>query len=229
MARGTQFSELVIMLRDELGRSNNPAVGVADLPRLKNSINRVYATLAASHDWPHLRKTFNKITLSSGQIYYDVPAGLDYDRIEMARVWWTNTPKIITKGITLDDYVVFDSTANIKADPVQKWDIRYTGVKEQIEVWPMPAGTSQLQFIGFIQTPKLVNDADQALIDDGLITLFAALRFLKDKDEKRQAKEEADAKFQIITANTHTPDESIQIGLGRPEQTPFKNVVIRVK
>jgi len=229
MPRGTQFQALQVMLRDELGRSDSPAVGVSDLPRLSNAINRVYIELAEMHDWPHLRKTFSKITLNAGQSLYDFPSDLNYDRVEQARVWWTNTPKKIHKGISLDDYVAFDTTAGIRADPVQKWDIRWTGTKEQIEVWPLPAGTSQLQFIGFIKTPKLINPIDTCMIDDNLVTLFAAIRFIKDPKEKQLAQSEAQEKLMTMKANTEAGGESIRLGLGEPELTPFQNVVIRVK
>jgi len=229
MARGTQFSALTVMLRDELGRSDSPAVGVSDLPRLYNAINRVYAEIAVDYDWPHLRKTFSKITLNPGQQYYDFPSDLNYDRVEMARVWWLGTPKKVHKGITLDDYTAFDSTSGVRADPVVKWDIRWTGTKEQIEVWPLPAGTSQLQFVGFISTPKLVAPADVCLVDDVLVTLFAALRFIKDPKEKQTATAEAQDRYAALKANTEAAGDSIQLGLGLSELTPFKNVVIRVK
>lgn len=229
MPRGTQFSALVTMLRDELGRSESVSVGLSDLPRLKNAINRVYQSLADEHDWPHLRKTFDKITLNAGQYYYDFPTDLNYDRVELTRIWWNATPHPINRGISLDDYIAFDTTAGERSDPVMKWDIRRTGASEQIEVWPIPASAQAIQFIGFIKTPKLINDIDVCLIDDYLVTLFAALRFLKDPKEKQLAQSEAQEKLQTLMSNTHAADDTIQLGLRRPAAHPFTNVVVRVR
>lgn len=218
------------MLRDELGRSESVSVGVSDRPRLVNAINRVYSGLADDHDWPHLRKTFDKIKINAGQHLYDFPTDLNYDRVEQTRIWWNATPHPILRGITLDDYVVFDTTANVRSDPVMKWDVRrVVAGKEQVEVWPIPAGAQAMQFIGFIKTPKLINDSDVCLLDDNLVTLYAALRFIKDPKEKQIAMGEAKDKLDTLRSNVHSSDDSIRMGLGSPKPTPYTNVVIRVR
>lgn len=231
MARGTQLSALVIMLRAELGRSESVAVGISDRPRLVRAINRAYASLAAEHDWPHLRKTFTRITLSAGSRYYDFPSDLDYDRVEDVKLWWNSEPQPISRGISIQDYSAYDSTAATpeRSDPALKWDIRWTGSREQIEIWPVPASTQYLQFTGFIKTPRLVNDSDLCKLDDDLVVLFAAARLVKDKDESRLVLAEANDKLNQLKSNSQSSSDTVRYGLGPSEEKgPPAHITIRV-
>src|SRR5262245_29989732 len=150
MARGTQLLQLVTMLRDELGRSNSVAVGIGDLPSLKQTIRRTQETLYDEHDWPHLRTVFDRILMQAGERFYDFPDELNFDRLEDVAVWQNGIPTRVTRGIGFDEYAIYDSEADARCDPVLRWDIRWNSTKEQIETWPIPASTNAigLQFIG---------------------------------------------------------------------------------
>ena len=179
MARNEQFLELITRVRGETGRANSVAVGTDDVAAIKTAINRVYEGLWHDYDWPHLRKVFDKKTLSAGGQYVDFPAGLDVTRIESVTLWYNGFAYNIERGIQLTDYNLYDPTEDERSDPVLKWDVRHTGSGEQIEVWPLPATTQYLQFIGRLAFARLVNDEDQCKLDDTLVVLFTAAKMLR--------------------------------------------------
>lgn len=181
MARGTAFSELREALRNDLGRSPEASVGVSDIPALKRTLNRVYRALYMENDWPHLRKVFT-VTLAAGQRYYDFPSGLALERVEEVWVDWSTIRHGLERGINQDDMNVFDSDADTpdRNDPPLKWDVRWTGSSDQIEIWPIPATNTQTLYIqGLQDAPKLVNDTDLCLLDDDLVVAFAAAALAK--------------------------------------------------
>lgn len=215
MARGNTFLNLYIMLRAELGRSSTIAVGVEDRERLRHHINRAYEARYDKYDWPHLRRTFDPITLNAGQRYYDFPNELNYERIERAWVWWTNEPTPIWRGVTVDDYGAYDPTANERSDPVLKWDVRSIGSSTQFEVWPLPASNSvRITFQGIRKITKLVNDADLCLLDDQLITLDAAASIEKDTERRRQRAAEAEDRFRTVAANAEHGEQPVRLNMG---------------
>lgn len=226
MARNVLFSALVTELRNELGRSTNSAVGVEDVPRLKYAINKSYEKLAAKN-WPHLRKRFDKITLNAGQRFYDFPSSLDSDRIEAARLWWNGRPQPVRKGISIDEYALYDSIADERCDPVLRWDVVRTDSATQFEVWPVPASTHYIQFQGFIQTPKLVNDGDVCLLDDQLVVTLAAARLTADEKDRKLFLSEAQDRLMDLFADAADSDDSFRIGLDE-QPDAFKGVRINV-
>lgn len=232
MARGTQFLQLVTMLRAELGRSTSPALGVADVPTLKQVINRVYETLYEKPVWPHLRAEFAKITLSAGQRYYDMPALLNSDGVEKAVVWWSGEPYPLGKGIGFEEYAAYDSTIDERNSPAAKWDIRWTGAADQIEIWPVPADDQQtLQFIGRTKFARLVNDADICRLDDNLVVLSAAAAIAVSRKSNDAAMFAGDAKmrFDDLLANGHATDDTTRMGLGGMAPQAYTQVVVRVR
>ena len=208
MARGTQFSQLVYMLRAQLRRSTNVNVGVDDLPELKAAINSQYAQQWARYDWPFLCGFFPALPLQAGQRYYQLPTGLTYDRIKEVTVYFSGVPQRVERGIHFQDYVLFNpdggsaqgaftgaftqefqpGATGAYSDPVLRWDIRAgTAGQEQLEVWPVPSSNSQfMRFWGYLASPYLVNDSDQCWLDDLLVVLYAASDLLAlDESEPR--------------------------------------------
>src|SRR5690606_34893090 len=97
--RNNTFLNLLVMLRNELGRSTNVAVGVDDVDRLKNQLNWAYEQLYETNDWPHLRKTSDPVLLSAGQRYYDFPTDMNYERLEAVWAWWSGQPRPMHRGV----------------------------------------------------------------------------------------------------------------------------------
>ncbi len=226
-----QFLQLISDLRAELERSSDPAVGVSDYPTLKQKINRVYETLYADYDWPHLMRTFEAIPLHTGQRYYDMPEDLDYDRIEEVAVWWSSQPLKIDRGIEFADYNYVNSETGATQDPPQKWDVRYdeAGDKEVIEVWPIPASNENtLQFRGIQKFKPLVDDADVCRLDDRMIVLFAAAELAPAKSGNKQIfLQAANKRMQQIRGRSKSGSGPVRIGLGEA-RAPQRGVTIRV-
>jgi hypothetical protein len=230
VAVGTQFLVLVTMLRAELGRADSIAVGVDDTARLKHHINRAYANRVERHNWPHLRRTFDPVPLNAGQRYYSFPSGLNFDRIEKAWTWWNATPVPIKKGITVDQYAVYDSTDDVRSSPVQRWDVRSIGSATQFEVWPLPADNYQrITFMGVRSVAKLVNDSDLCVLDDYLIVLDAAAAIEKDPQKRSVKLLEAKERYEIVSANAQSAEEPVSLNMGEPPADSLKGVQVSVR
>lgn len=203
MARNTSFGQIVQQLRNEVGRSNAAgSAGVADYDQLKQLLNRHYETLYLDYDWPHLRFITPLIATSAGARYYNIPATLDYERIERMVNWVSGRPYDIERGIETPDYAINDSNNDSRAGLILKWDIRFTGVSEQIELWPIPAANDQqLQMTGFRKFVRLVADADLCRLDDNLIVSFAAAE-VAPKDDKMTKLKVAQALYSRLKGRT---------------------------
>lgn len=195
MARGVALAELISNVRDELRRANSPSASPDDEASIRRTINHVYWILGMTNDWPFLNTLFDGITLKAGQRYYDFPAMLDPDRVIEAKVFWGSEYTNLDRGISLADYNAWNPNLNERSAPMLKWDVRFTGTKEQIEVWPLPDGTAQtLQFYGTQAMPTLVNNTDRCKLESEIVTLYAAAELLPkdapDKDAKLELAKE---------------------------------------
>ncbi len=189
------------MLRDEVGHANSVAVGVDATPGLQQILRRTQDTLYLRHDWPFLRQHFDRITLQAGARFYDVPPALNLERIEEVLIWYNGLPSPIEKDIGAREYAEYDSESGSRAEPALRWDVRWTGTKEQIEIWPVPStNDQQLQFRGIRKLRPLVKNGDVCDLDDHMIVLFAAAEILaRQKAPDAQAKLQAgEARFQLL-------------------------------
>lgn len=218
MPRGTQLLSLIAQLRAETGRNQSVSVGIDEVENLKVILQRVQETLYDEYDWPHLRVQ-KTISLNAGQRYYDLPDGLNFDRIEDISLRYNQIYQPIERGIQFSDYASFDSNASTpeRSSPAQKWDIRNTGSTEQIEVWPIPNDNIQsLYFFGTKTLGNLIEESDTADLDDRLIILFAAAEILsRQKSSDAQAKLElANRRLMTLRKNSIKASRPIQLGLG---------------
>lgn len=228
MAVGTQFSVLVTRLRAALKRSTSVAVGVDDLDTLKTTLNHHYDLLYTQGDWPHLRKTFSK-ALVAGQRHYDLPDGLNPDRIEEADVLWGGIRTPIRQGIGVEEMQAYDSEQDERSDPVLRYDIRWTGTSTQIEVWPIPATATTLRIKGLQAITPLVDDADLCLLDDTLVVLYAAAELAAGVGAD-------DAEFKAQMAREHlqklkgrgATNAVYRLGLGDQRNEEPHRIIVRV-
>lgn len=192
MALYSTFGEILTQMRAEARLSTDPAVGAAADTRYKALVNRVYATLFDSYDWPHLNHVATRVTLAAGQRYYDFPASIDERTIENAVAWWADEPYPLDPGIGMNEYAAFDSVGGERADPPQRYALRSTDTPStQFEIWPVPASAGiEVEFTGKRKWAKLVNSIDICMIDDYLVALHAAAEVLRPIDEA-----DADAKL----------------------------------
>lgn len=220
------------MLRSELRRSTNVSVGVDDLYSLKQTLTRTQEVLADTYDWPFLRQVSSRITLSAGQRYYDVPSTFNYDRVERVVTFFNGLPQDIERGIQFEDYAFYNSDDGVRSDPVMKWDIRWTGSKEQVEVWPIPSSNlASLQWQSFRKTRSMVADADPCDLDDHLIVLFAAAELgagsgMKDASAKLEM---AKARLATLKANAKATAKPTRIGIGGGRPQDSTGIIVRVR
>jgi len=232
MARKTQLLSLIAQLRAETGRTQTVSVGIDEVENLKEMLRRVQEQLYDEYDWPHLRVQ-KTVALAAGQRYYDLPTGLNFDRIEDVRLEYNDVYQGIDRGIELEDYSIFNSNATTpeRSSPSLKWDIRYTGSTEQIEVWPIPNDNIQtLYFLGTQSLSDLIQESDRADLDDRLIVLYAAAEILARQESKdAQAKlEQANKRLATLRKNSIKKAPMIQMGLGRVRGTDRNKVKIVV-
>lgn len=180
MARGVQLLALIDQLRAEVRYSLQPGVGTDVRGMLVHYLQRAQELLYDEYDWPFLRVLPYK-DLWADQRYYDLPAGLNLERVEKVVTYWGNDPSLVTRGIGWEHYAEFDPDKDERNDPVLRWDVRWVPEleAEQIEVWPVPAvNTTKLQFQGLRELRPFYQDEHVADLDDRLIVLTAAADIL---------------------------------------------------
>lgn len=220
MARGTAFSELLLQLRAELRRSQSPAVGVDDIASLKQTLNRNAQVYAMLRDWEYLNRKFPRITLNAGQRYYDLPPGLDLERITVAKIKYGGSFYPLCRGIDFEDYESFDPEEDERSSPALKWGTQFeeSVKREQIEIWPLPDSSSQyLYFEGYRRADTMVSDDDICVVDDIVVVLWSAAELLQKVDAEG-------AKAKVDIANEHlrklglrasmSESAPVQVGLG---------------
>ncbi len=217
MARGTQLLSLIAQLKAETGRTQNVAVGVDEVENLKVILQRTQETLYEEHEWPHMRVQ-KTVALVAGTRYYDLPSGLNFDRIQDVKLRYNTVYTDLDNGICFDDYSIYDSNASTpeRSFPTLKWDIRDTGSGEQLEFWPIPSQAETVYMFGTKTLGDLIQEADTADLDDRLIVLFAAAEILS-RQKSNDAKVKlslAERRLATLKRNAVGPTQPVQIGLG---------------
>ena len=230
MARGTSLLRLVQMVREECGRSSAVGVSVDDLSGIKTKVQRTQELFYEQYDWTHLRQMFDRESMSAGERYYDPSAGVNFDRIEDMVIWYNGLAHPIERGIEFSDYNQYDSESDQRSEPTLKWDIRWTGSREQIEFWPIPSTNDQFwQIKGIRSLRALAADADVADLDDRLIALTVAAELLAGKDDKSAGVVASLAKqrLDMLIARPNTSMKRYRMGMGETDRA-HKEIVIRV-
>lgn len=229
MARGKQLQELISQLRSATGRNQGVAVGTSELDNLKIELAATQELLYDDYDWPFLNVE-REVQIQEGQRYYDLPEDLNYDRIDCVKLRRNGIYTDVTRGIAFDDFSIYDSNLGERSAPVLKWDIRHTGVKEQLETWPISSEPASLHFFGTLALPRLTQDEDRALLDDRLIVLFTAADMLarqKSPDAKNKL-DKANARLLKLRGNSQSASKMVQVGLGNRRQSTYSGKTVLV-
>lgn len=233
MARGTQLIDLVTQLKAEVGASASVALGIDKTASYKQKLRRVQEHLYNDYDWPHLRVDTSK-ALVAGSRFYDPPTSpysLNYERIEEVVVYYSGQPHEVKRGIGFEQYAAYDPEQNQRADPTQRWDIRWTGTKEQIEVWPLPAsGDMTLRFLGIRPLRDLISDDDVTDLDDNLIVLFTAAEIMggKKSEAAQSVLAAANSLYTTLKGRTKGGSTMATYGGGDAGRTARHETIIRV-
>lgn len=237
MARGKQLSELVAQLRAETGRTQDVSVGTDEYHNLTNLLQRTQETLYDEYDWPFLTVE-RSLQLNTGQRYYDFPEDLDFDGIKTVRYRYGNVYVPLERGITYDDYSIYDSNIGEQSSPILKWDVRntrsdtdvHTGSHEQMEIWPIPSEPETVHFFGTKKLTALTQEEDRADLDDRLIVLFAAAEMLarQNSNDASAKAQQADRRLTKLRSKSQSAPRLVQVGQNSTRPTNNRGTQIIV-
>lgn len=184
MARGVLMGEMLDAFRAEIRTSLDRAQSqnVADAHRyaLRNAQKFLYET----HDWPGLAVDRYE-DLIPGQRRYSYDPVLPFENVSCVSVLWGKEWIPVEYGIGPVQYSTHEP--GFRTDPVTHW--RNYEVN-QYEVWPTPQSAGRLWMAGKRALDRFIGDGDRCTLDDYLIVLFAAWKWLsKDDAEAAAAKE----------------------------------------
>lgn len=187
MARGTTLLRLLDLYRAECRLSLNPAHQAAARDGQVNHIQRVQDWLWSDFDWPDLLVE-RYLEIQDGQRYYDLPDGVNIDRIKSLAIKRDDMYVPLHAGIDDCHYNAYDSEKDERQWPPRRWK---RAEDEQIEIWPIPDSNydsvsqeGRIKVRAIRNLSKLVDDGDRADLDDRLIILFCAAEYLAGQGAK---------------------------------------------
>jgi hypothetical protein len=172
MARNVQLGEMLDAFRAEISVSLDRTSSQNSLDIHKYAIRNAQKFLYETWDWPMLN-IYRDVVLNAGQRLYDFPDQIEYEGVRKVWTKWGAEWVPVEFGIRPEDYNAFDEGS--RSDPVMRWDVREG---TQIEVWPTPSSAGSLRMSGKMSLLPLVNENDRSTLDDHLIVLFAAWKWL---------------------------------------------------
>lgn len=230
MPVGSTLEALLLSLKARVGQSTRASVGTDYNEKLKVYLRQSQNRLYERYAWPRL-VTIGTILTQNGDRYYDVPATTNLDRIIDLAYYWNGEPQCVERGIDFEHYASRDSDLDERSDPILAWDVRWTGVKTQIEMWPIPATDNQAFRIKSMRPLRpLVAESDVCDLDDDLIVYHASAEILarqgsKDADlELRQAEKH----LSHIRGNSQAASKTIVYGGRNDEGRRRHQTVIHV-
>lgn len=156
------LGEIRADIQTRLGFGQAGQAGVVNSPLIDSMIRSAQNQLYAQHDFLHLKKVHEEPT-GAEQQFYDYPTDCDVGGILTIAVKWGSRYYTLTEGIDIAD------RGWNPAGPPQKYERA-----DQIEIWPIPAGTEYTLRIEYIKTLDPLNDNnDRTTIDSELIYLHA--------------------------------------------------------
>lgn len=220
MAYGTLLSELLLMLKAEIGSSMTANVAVADDTVLKRLLSNKQKALVHEYDFPNLE---TKATQSIAARYGTFPTTVSRDRPFHVQVKWNGLWVDITEdyGIDEEQFTQYDSDDGDTGDPIRRWQFNNDGsvtpaslTVDRYEVWPVPATAQSIRFVGTMVLPPLSADTDKAVLDDMMLVLFVAADRLMRYDQKDAAAKLAQAQGLAARLSTSLPRREPVFKLG---------------
>lgn len=227
MARGTQLSVLLSMLKGELGLSVAP--NPAQDGELKQLLSFAQMWLAREFLWPFLRNRWD-VVVNPQQQYVDFPTvddegdvnAIDLDRMPLVEVLWTTQYKSVEYGIGSEQYNTLDIKRGEYSDPIQRWRVADDIQNEnQFEVWPVPTIQQTVRFTGLRAVQPLEADIDPADLDDVLIVLCVAAQKLTRSKQADAGMKTENFKRQLAILKQNSPSDDRQLTLGCGSKNDF--------
>lgn len=211
MSTGATLADLIASVQLELGHSTSLTIGQQFRAHLTHRIQREYERLYRDFSWPHLRSWIDVPTVA-GQKTYNLPlvAALPLTIEDLREVYtkWGNLFEPLTRGIEIEDYNAFNTDAGAKSDPALKWEPRG---ETAIELWPCPASAAQVLRLKALKPfSQMLAETDLCLLDDKLISMYAAGEYLL-----RQSSKDAPAVMQRAQLHYTTLKQRYQTNVNR--------------
>jgi hypothetical protein len=186
MAYGTLLSELLLMLKAEIGSSLTTGVAMSDDVVLRRLLSNKQKALIHEYDFPNLNVRAEQAIAAQ---YGTFPATVSRDRPVLVEVDQDDVWVPLDYGIGAEQYLQYGPTET--SDPIRRWQFRNDGsvtpaslTLDRFEVWPVPASSQQVAFTGTMVLPPLLADTDRAVLDDMMLVLFVAADRLRRYDQK---------------------------------------------
>ena len=183
MPIGTALSVLRKATNAEAGEEMDETISPARVAVNNQLLNNMQAFLVNQHAYllGKVRQEFNAVV---GQQYYDIPTGIDMDRLQAPQfINIANFRYRLGRGITQEEYNIFRSDLGVRSTPVMRWDLvnvqqNDNSYKLQIELWPIPSVAQVFKLSGTLPVglTQMVNDADTCVIDDVVLIYFTAAK-----------------------------------------------------
>lgn len=178
------------MFNAETGGALDETVNPGNASALNVMLSNQQKWLVGQHAFL-LGKVRTTVALTPGTRYYAFPEStIDIDRLDRDQFIKDSSGIrfLLHFGITAEQYALYDSAADVRLDPVCRWDLVWDTTLK-IEVWPLPATAQTMELSGVKVLSPLTSDSHTADLDDMLIVLFTAAEFLaRDKKSDSQAK-----------------------------------------
>jgi hypothetical protein len=177
--RNTPLGRVVTIVKSESAKSLQQTSTAQDT-EIYQIVDDCQAALAGQFDWPFLKTRWDT-TVTAGGRYTAFPTvsnlgntvNINQERPCDAWVKWNAIWQPVVYGI--DEYPEFnylDSDRNQVLDPVQRWQF---SDESKFEVWPLPASTASMRFVGQRQLTTLKQTATSGTLLVGMyytITTF---------------------------------------------------------
>lgn len=215
------------MLHAEAGEEMDETISPAMISKENQLLNNMQAFLVNQHAYL-LGKARVELAAVVGTQYYDLPSGVDFDRLESPEfINVANFRYRLGFGIGQEEYNIFRSDLGVRASPVMRWDlVNVTSgatTKLQIELWPIPSVAQTLMIAGTLPLTQMTADADKCVIDDLVLILFTAAQLVaKHQGGDAQAVlAKAQAALQSIRASKPSKYDVFNISGGMPRFAGF--------
>ena len=204
------------MLNVECGEEADETISPARVSINNRLLNTQQSFLVNQHAYL-LGKVRKELTAVIGQQYYDLPTGIDFDRLEKPE--FTNQSNFryrIGFGIGQEDYNLYRSDLGVQASPVMRWDLVNT-TSLKIELWPIPSTAQTIMLSGTLPLAEMVSDSDTCVIDDLVLVLFTAAEILARKGSGDAAAKASKAKVALDSLKASFPSKFDRFNLAGKE------------
>ena len=225
MSRGTALSVIRTYLKAEI-RDSQEINTTADA-EFNYLLANKQKDLAFAYDWPFLEHKWD-LACAANSRYLNIPTtdirglavSINFERPVNAYRYWSSKYQEIFYGIGMDEYNLYNSDlSGNQVDPIQKWQLisnaNETSNPDQIEIWPKPAGSQTIRFIGQRNVQALSSDSDKADIDDLLLAYAVAadVLTLREQPNAKIAQEKAAKRLIALRSGYPTDECPIKFGI----------------